>query len=100
MIITLAVKPVNLKNPASRYVGQRSVLKVPVHITILTNHSPTPGSSFLISQNKIKVTPKQQVKQNHSQWEGFLSFPVSQNLKKVKKHNQSAAMLLVHLVGA
>ena len=70
---TVPLKAGSLKNPAFRYVGQRSVVgphaatQRPFTVTILTNHSPPPAPSFLIPQNKIKVTLKQQVQQNHSQ---------------------------------
>lgn len=80
--MTRVEKAGNLKNPNFKYVGQRSALKphvatqrpFTVQVTILTNHSPTAAPSFLIPQNKIKVTPKQRVQQNHSQEEFFAHF--------------------------
>lgn len=69
-----------------------------VQVTILTNHSPTAAPSFLIPQNKIKVTPKQRVQQNRSQEEFFAHFlflfpaKIQKKLKKQQQTNHSAAM--------
>lgn len=47
-------------------------------------HQPLPFS-FLTPQKKIKVKPKQQVPQNHPQWDFFTHFLFSQNPRDLKK---------------
>lgn len=70
---TRAEAPMQHKDP--------SLFKLPSWQTI---HQLLP-LSFLIPQNKIKVTPKQRVQQNHSQWDFFTHFLFSQNPRDLKK---------------